>query len=194
MSSTFIATQLGEAGLCVCPDFLPRAEVEALRDDLERLQVGQFFRRAGVGQGSELRQIDSIRRDEICWLNREEANGTQEGLWRKLDDLKVAFNRTLFLGLNNFEGHYAYYPPGGFYRRHRDAFRGDSGRIVSLIIYLNAGWLPSHGGQLRVYDRSSFRDIEPKEGTLVCFLSQDIEHEVLPAIEPRMSFTGWFRA
>jgi SM-20-related protein len=193
MNSTFIATQLGESGFCVCPDFLPPGDVEVLRNDVARLQLGQFFRRAGVGQGSEPRQVDAIRRDEICWLNREEANTTQEALWGKLEELQIALNRTLFLGLKSFEGHYALYPPGGFYRRHRDAFRGDSSRMVSIIIYLNAGWLPSHGGQLRVYEADSFRDIEPKGGTLVCFLSRDIEHEVLPALEPRTSFSGWFK-
>jgi SM-20-related protein len=84
-----------------------------LRNDLARLHLGQFFRRAGVGKGNELQQTDTIRRDEICWLNREEANATQKMLWAKLDELQVAFSRTLFLGLKNFEGNYAYYPPGG---------------------------------------------------------------------------------
>ena len=31
-------------------------------------------------------------------------------------------------------------------------------------------------------------------GTLVCFLSERFEHEVLPATRSRWSLTGWFRS
>jgi SM-20-related protein len=34
-------------------------------------------------------------------------------------------------------------------------------------------------------------DILPQAGKLVCFRSDQIEHEVLPATRPRMSITGW---
>ena len=35
--------------------------------------------------------------------------------------------------------------------------------------------------------------IEPRLGTLVCFLSGDFWHEVMPARKIRASITGWFR-
>jgi SM-20-related protein len=37
-----------------------------------------------------------------------------------------------------------------------------------------------------------FELIEPRLGTLVCFLSGDYWHEVLPAARSRMSITGWY--
>lgn len=34
----------------------------------------------------------------------------------------------------------------------------------------------------------------PRQGTLACFLSEDIPHEVLPPARERVSIAGWFRA
>jgi SM-20-related protein len=34
-------------------------------------------------------------------------------------------------------------------------------------------------------------DVLPQAGRLVCFRSEQIEHEVLPATRPRFSITGW---
>ncbi|MGB2150512.1 MAG: 2OG-Fe(II) oxygenase, partial [Cobetia amphilecti] len=33
----------------------------------------------------------------------------------------------------------------------------------------------------------------PEAGTFVCFLSEQIPHEVLPTHQARASVTGWFR-
>jgi SM-20-related protein len=39
--------------------------------------------------------------------------------------MRLALNARLFLGLFDFEAGYAVYPPGGFFTRHVDSFRGD---------------------------------------------------------------------
>jgi SM-20-related protein len=44
-----------------------------------------------------------------------------------------------------------------------------------------------------MYDDERVRDVLPVAGTLVCFLSDRFEHEVLPATRERLSLTGWFR-
>lgn len=98
------------------------------------------------------------------------------------------------LGLEDFESHFALYPPGAFYLKHVDRFRDDDRRMVSAVLYLNDDWLPEHGGQLRMYlDESLEQDVVPNGGCLVVFLSGDIPHEVLPATRDRLSLTGWFR-
>jgi SM-20-related protein len=109
----------------------------------------------------------------------------------------LAINRELFLGLFDFEGHMAIYPPGSFYRKHLDQFQDVAQRKVSAILYLNDGWQAEDGGQLRIYleesaDSDSI-DVLPRGGTLVCFLSERFYHEVLPATRERLSVTGWFR-
>lgn len=210
MTPTEIAEQLALTGLCVCPNFL---DVEGLRstfEDFNRVHAAAQFHRAGVGRprklsGSRLDVMNSIRRDETFWLNPSNCTTAQKVLLERCDDLKVALNRTLYLGLSEFEGHYAAYPEGGFYQRHLDSFADptrsahDHSRMVSIVLYLNSGWKPTDGGQLRIYksdepvDGSDARiDVDPVGGTLVCFMSRDSEHEVLPSHTVRRSFAGWF--
>jgi len=111
-----------------------------------------------------------------------------------MDGLRLAMNRSLFLGLEDFESHFAMYPPGAFYLKHVDRFRDDDRRMVSAVIYLNDAWLPEHGGQLRMYLKGGVEyDVVPTGGCLVVFLSGEVPHEVLPATRERLSLTGWFR-
>ncbi|MGH8799863.1 MAG: 2OG-Fe(II) oxygenase, partial [Casimicrobiaceae bacterium] len=37
------------------------------------------------------------------------------------------------------------------------------------------------------------RDIVPTGGTMVSFLAERFEHQVLPAARDRLAVTGWFR-
>ena len=87
--------------------------------------------------------------------------------------------------------HFALYPPGAFYKRHLDAFKERNARKISLILYLNQDWQVTDGGQLRMYLPEQRLDISPLGGRLVCFRSELIEHEVLPAKRDRLSITGW---
>lgn len=189
-----IATELGASGLCVMPDFLAPLLVHALLRDLHLLKDAGLFVRAGTGQGHahEIRQ--RVRRDEVFWLDEERANPVQQQLWGQINALKQAFNRGLFLGLREFEGHYARYPKGGFYTKHRDSFQQDDARVVSLILYLNLDWQAQDGGLLRIYTQGQTTDIAPLAGTLVCFLSHELEHEVLLNHATRLSFSGWFKS
>lgn len=187
-----IAIRLGDSGHCTVVDFLNTALIQHIRLDLLELQQAGDFKRAGTGQGTaEIH--DSIRRDEIYWLNEWLANRVQKQLWKKINALKLALNQNLYLGLREFEGHYASYPKGGFYKKHLDSFQGNPARKVSVIIYLNSHWQSQDGGVLRIYSNGQSTDIEPIGGTLVCFLSQDIAHEVLLSHQNRYSFSGWFK-
>jgi SM-20-related protein len=199
LQSAVIAEELGRTGLSVYPDFLSADELALVRADLLTIHEGGAFYRAGTGKGEQQRVQDKVRKDEIFWFDRalpdSSGSAARSLLWRKLDDLKQAMNRSLYLGLAEFEGHYAVYPEGGFYHRHVDCFNHDNTRVVSLILYLNSDWRPEHGGKLRSHDRvdpARHIDVAPVGGTLVCFLSRETEHEVLESHQPRLSFTGWF--
>jgi len=105
-------------------------------------------------------------------------------------------NLRLFLGLFDYECHYAYYDAGAFYKKHVDAFRGSNTRILSTVLYLNPDWTPDDGGELVMYtpDGQSVIDtIAPRFDRLVVFLSEEFPHEVLPTKVYRYSLTGWFR-
>jgi len=99
----------------------------------------------------------------------------------------------LFLGLFSFESHFAHYPPGAFYKTHLDAFKGESNRILSVVTYLNSGWLPDDGGEMVLYTETDSLSVTPALSTLAIFLSEDFPHEVLPTQRDRYSIAGWFR-
>lgn len=112
------------------------------------------------------------------------------------EQLRQYLNRELYLGLFDFECHYAHYPQGAFYKKHYDAFQGSSNRRLSTVLYLNPNWLPEDGGELILYTNDGDTVLEtvlPKFGNMVIFLSEEFPHEVLPTNRSRYSLTGWFR-
>ncbi|HET9450694.1 MAG TPA: 2OG-Fe(II) oxygenase, partial [Aggregicoccus sp.] len=61
------------------------------------------------------------------------------------------------------------------------------------IWYANPDWAPAHGGVLRLYPEGEAPvDVEPVLDRLVVFLSERVEHEVLPVSAPRLALTAWF--
>jgi len=118
-----------------------------------------------------------------------------------MEGLRLGLNRRLFMGLFDYESHFAHYPIGAFYKKHRDAFAGQSGnrqpnRVLSTVLYLNSAWQPHEGGELLIYAEDGEAIIEtvvPVYGRLVIFLSEKFPHEVLPATRERKSIAGWFR-
>ncbi len=100
-------------------------------------------------------------------------------------------NQSLYLSLKDYEIHMTIYPVGSYYKRHLDQFKQDDHRKLSVICYLNDEWKDDHGGQLRMYLDNHHLDILPVGGRLICFRSDMIEHEVLPATRDRLSLTGW---
>ncbi|PAV69484.1 hypothetical protein WR25_23638 [Diploscapter pachys] len=63
--------------------------------------------------------------------------------------------------------------------------------MVSAVLYLNEGWQPKDGGQLRMFLKGDVEhDVAPLAGSLVVFLSGEVPHEVLPAGRERLSLTG----
>jgi SM-20-related protein len=190
-----IADEVAAQGYAVTPDFLFVTEVAELASDLRTLQQSGEMRGAGVGKDAEV--TNNVRGDFIHWLEESSASPAQQVYLQRLEELRLALNQTLYLGLFEFEGHFASYSPGAFYRKHLDQFQHDSQRALSCILYLNDSWLEEDGGQLRMYldenDDTVYRDIQPRGGTLVTFLSARYWHEVLPARRERLSITGWFR-
>lgn len=185
-------------GWAVIPGWLGNGDSRRLRDDCELASVHGSFRPAGVGRGNELKIREDIRQDQVMWMDPRHASAEQNIYLTKLEQLRLTLNEHFFLGLFDFEGHFAIYPEGAFYKPHLDRHAGTNDRIITVILYLNEAWQPGDGGELKLWTNAGERDgihilIEPRMGTLVCFLSDDFWHEVLPAVKNRMSITGWFR-
>lgn len=190
-----IADRLAMQGWAITPQFVAPEFVDGLRQDIERLEDQNRLRSAAVGRGDAKTIDTSIRGDRILWLGDDVASLAQHHYLARMEQLRMALNQSLFLGLAEFECHFAYYPTGAFYARHIDQHANQDSRVISAILYLNAEWMPQDAGELRIYfdNEESFVDIPPVAGTLVTFLSDRFYHEVLAVGRPRHSVTGWFR-
>lgn len=173
--------------------FAPESLTRELAAECRRRAQSGQLNAAGIGRGPGQQVQEGIRGDHIQWLESGQCAAVDQYLGL-LEQLRQALNRSLFLGLEDFEGHFALYPSGAYYRRHLDRFRDDDRRTVSVVFYLNQHWQPEEGGALRLYlDGERQHDVLPEAGTLALFLSADMPHEVLPATRERLSLTGWFR-
>jgi SM-20-related protein len=187
-----IADALAGPGFIALDQLLPDSLINGLIDNLNRQQ--DAFRPAGVGRQGDYQHNQDIRGDSIQWLEAGDPAVTEFLCW--MDTLRLELNRRLFLGLFDYECHYAVYSPGAFYQKHRDAFRGNPGRKLSTVLYLNPNWDVMAGGELVLYDEAGEMELlrlAPECGRLVIFLSEDFPHEVLPAAQLRQSIAGWFR-
>lgn len=189
-----LCDDLRGAGWSVHPGALDAESCARLRETAQRLRGEGAFRPAGVGRGRAWRLDPALRGDEVLWLDPVAATPCETGLLGCFDALGIELNRRLYLGIADYEAHLAVYPPGRAYRRHRDHFIGTCARIVTTTLYLNDDWTDEDGGHIRLFvPDGDPLEIAPTGGTLVTFLSRELEHEVLPARRARWSWTGWFR-
>ncbi|MDL5047703.1 2OG-Fe(II) oxygenase [Oscillatoria amoena NRMC-F 0135] len=184
-----VASGLAEQGFAIADQFLSQSEVEEIVALPEFYSDRTTFKKAGISKQVQVK--DEIRGDYIQWIDNTTAPDAAKKYLSRLDELIRYLNRNLFLSLKDYEVHFTVYPPGTFYKRHLDQFRQDDHRKLSVICYLNTEWKPEHGGELRMYLPGRTRDVLPEAGRLVCFRSDQIEHEVLPATRERLSITGW---
>jgi SM-20-related protein len=184
-----LADGLAENGYAIIDDFLSIKSVDEILG-LDGFKNGlSQFKKAGIGKSQEKQINESIRGDSIQWIDYHIA---ETPLRAYIEKLLISFvNQSLFLSLKDCEVHQTIYPVGSFYKKHLDQFKKDDHRKLSVICYLNKNWKDTDGGQLRLYLKDENKDVFPLAGRLVCFRSDLLEHEVLPATRERLSLTGW---
>ena len=193
MDSIFnaIADGLAEEGYAAVDQFLREQEVDAILE-LDTFKNGLAeFKKAGIGKNQQLQINESIRGDYIQWLDKNTAPSAVRVYLDRLSNLSLFLNQNLYLSLKDCEIHMTVYPVGSFYKRHLDQFKKDDHRKLSIICYLNHDWKDEQGGQLRIYLPDGTKDFLPIAGRLICFRSDQLEHEVLVANRERLSLTGW---
>ncbi len=190
-----ITDELNTRGWCFLANALPLAHCKQLLQLAVRRK--EKFMPAAVGRKQDRKVALQQRTDQIQWINGETRAEQQWLAW--MDKLRLHLNQRLYLGLYNFESHFAHYSVGAFYRRHVDAFRGDANRKLSAVLYLNENWNADEGGALVLYPAYSHPQSDseigrflPAAGSLMLFMSEEFPHEVLPAMRDRYSIAGWF--
>ena len=173
---------LSTDGYVIIPNFIPSDLVASLRDDVNNLRSNNRFKIARIGDGSTNALNQDIRIAETCFLgaNKLELSSIpSEGrnrLYSILENLRDDLSGNSILDTYASDSSsteekdliqcapaldskltellYAYYPEGGFYRRHRDAVAGSSSvlRCYSLLLYINdMEWDEKDGGELRIH-------------------------------------------
>ena len=184
--------ELAEHGWSLQRSFIAPTLTAELAAECRKRAGSGALRPAGIGRGDAQQIRESIRGDLIEWVEADQAPCVAQYL-ALLETLRIELNQQLYLGLEDFEGHFALYPPGAFYKAHLDRFKSDDKRSISTVLYLNEHWQASDGGQLRLHLDAQTIDVQPTGGDLIVFRSADILHEVLAASRERLSLVGWFR-
>ena len=186
---------LVEQGWYVGKGVIDSALCQALHREIHHLAEHDALDEAGIGRGQQHHLRKDIRGDAIHWLDRE--SDAQRRYLDAMAELQQSLNQALFLGLFEYEAHFAHYPAGAFYQRHLDSFRGRANRVISTVGYLNPDWPSDGGGEMVIYHPDDptleVARVVPEAGTFACFLSETIPPEVLPPRQPRASIAGWFR-
>jgi SM-20-related protein len=191
MNSELIASKLAETGWAHIPDFISRELALAILDEAQSMKASGLFKPAGVGRSSSIQE--SLRRDEILWLDEKSLTPSIASLWAQLESFRFEMNERLFLSLREFEAHLASYDAGAYYGKHVDRFRDDDRRTISMVLYLNPDWLEADGGLLKMSTDVGEQTFLPEAGSMVCFMSDRIEHEVTLSHRQRWSIAAWFK-
>lgn len=186
-----IADGLAEKSYAIVDSFLSAEEINAILALPDFIDHEQLFKKAGIGKHADRQINEAVRGDYIFWLDYNTAPAPALVYLNRLQTLVQFLNKSLYLSLKDYEVHMTVYPIGTYYKRHLDQFKKDDKRKLSVICYLNVDWEKHHGGQLRIYTDGTTVDVLPLAGRFVCFRSDVLEHEVLPASRERLSLTGW---
>ena len=190
-----LVDNIHQQGFHLIDDFLAPMYAEALRGlALDLAERGQY-EQGKIGSSQQSVNNQTIRRDQRYWLDERSGNDTITAYFQAMSAISTALNQQLFLGLSDFETHFAIYPPGAFYKKHVDQFNNNNDRRISCVYYLNENWQEHYGGYLRLYDHddSLLADVMPTGNRLICFRS-DLPHEVCETRQTRLSIAGWMKA
>lgn len=189
-----LVKDLTEKGWCVLEDFFPKElTLEILMDFKDRLEDSEF-KFSKVGRKLDKTLDLSVRNAQSTWVELSQGSSGQKILNEFYNSLKEFLNESFFLSLKRYESQYAFYPNGGFYKKHTDQLKNSMHRQVTSIYYLANC---DSGGELVIYNKNNKKKVDfvfkPKAGSLVVFFSALIYHEVLKNEDPRYSLTSWFR-
>lgn len=181
-------------GFHIIDSLLEQEQCRALRATAEQMYAQGLFRHAKIGLKITSQLNKAIRTDEILWLEGTENRPEIQAFLTHIHQLADMLNQSLFLGLNEFETHFAHYQPGTFYKKHIDQFANQNTRKISFVYYLNKDWQAEYGGELKLYNQEEqlIQQVLPQENRFICFNSE-LPHEVCITHQPRYSITGWFK-
>lgn len=188
-----IDSQLANNGYCLIDGLFAPSKVHDLYEWCLVAYRKGVMEPAAIGRGANKKRAEAIRSDYIRWIDDwQEHRGLSEYLLF-IEELMLICRQRLFIQAKRFEAHWALYPVGARYKKHIDQHIATKHRQVSCVLYLSP-WQAGWGGELKLYPEGEEPVvIEPLAGRFVCFISRDMQHEVLPTNFNRASIAGWIR-
>lgn len=174
---------LAAGGVVVTDRALPDELADRWLAHLQQLDRAGALTPAGLGRTGE--RAPELRSDRTAALSSDDPR------WDELIEVVRALAAEIAAGLRlalpraSLQG--AVYEPGARYDRHVDAIRGDPGRRITALWYVDRAWTAEDGGALRIGEQ----EIAPIGGRRVLFRADLVEHEVLPPRRPRYAVTAW---
>jgi SM-20-related protein len=189
-----ICDNLCTYGYHIIDDFLKLEHFKSLCQAAKEIYQQGFFRPALIGNSIHKQHNETIRTDEIHWLDDHLDDPATQAYFAQTKALAKILNQNLFLGLAEFETHFASYSPGSFYKRHVDQFKTNNARKISCVFYLNEEWQECFGGDLKLYNQENhlIQTIFPQGNRFICFNSE-LPHEVATTHKTRYSIAGWMK-
>lgn len=181
-------------GFHIIDNYLDDADYQSLRTIAQDMQQDGVFRSAKIGLNIRAQENNAIRSDQICWIDEDNPHPSIRAYLSKSLELAKYLNQHLFLGLAEFETHFASYQPGAFYKKHIDQFATTKTRKISCVYYLNDNWQESCGGSLKLYNKDDelIQEVHPI-GNRFIYFNSELPHEVCQTNKARYSITGWMK-
>lgn len=193
-----VAQGLQLQGYHVADGFLGEKAGERLaRKTSDWYQSGRMCQGVVGTTPAPLAPLPKVRGDVILNLDENEDSDVS-ALLRRFDALVLALGRrlpALRRVTQRTRAMVAVYPAGSCgYLRHVDNPCTDplDQRRLTCIYYLNFAWSSANGGSLRLHLREGDTDVEPRGDRFVCFWSDLVSHEVLPAKADRAAISVWY--
>lgn len=189
-----MADSIYEQGFYLLDNFLDATHYHALRYQALELLKTNRLKPAKIGHQNSAVVHSDIRRDAIHWLDDKDDNKATQAWFSAIELIAKQLNQHLFIGINDFESHFACYEAGAFYKKHIDQFNQTQDRQMSCVYYLNEQWSKEFGGELILYDKNDKQllSVLPIANRLICFRS-DLPHEVTKTTQCRLSIAGWMK-
>ncbi|EKX51929.1 hypothetical protein GUITHDRAFT_58077, partial [Guillardia theta CCMP2712] len=215
-----LAESLKKQGYGIIDGFMGVDVAERIREELLHMHhVGEMklSELAGGRTGDNLRySMAEVRGDVVRFVNGTEKDCQGIGILRDLSDqviIRVQEKLPELAGEVIQRGNLmcTCYPGGASkaapcgrggpcrYVLHCDN-PDKNGRRLTALYYVNKGWVPEHGGQLRIYPSDETGravgdavDVDPLFDRFLLFFSDKrCPHEVMDARAPRYAITTWY--
>lgn len=192
--SDLITHNIYTYGFHIIDNFLDESHYQALRSNVQEMDQKGLLSRAKIGVNENAHQNETIRGDETLWIDEQSEDPAVKAYLEQTNKIAKILNQSLFLGLIEFETHYALYQPGTYYKKHIDQFATTKDRKISCVYYLNSDWQNNYGGELKLYNQNNqlIQEVFPQGNRFICFNSE-LPHEVCITHQPRFSIAGWMK-